>query len=68
MSPNDPKRGPCLARPAPRQDSRATNGGAVKAKVSSYALHGCRLSRRFLLSEICFQPRDVFQEAPAGQD
>ena len=52
-----------------------TNGGAVKAKVSSYAMRGCRLSRRFLLCESCFQPRDVFlealvvvQEALAGQD
>ena len=32
---------PCLARPAPRRDSRATNGGAVKVKVSSYAMRGC---------------------------
>jgi hypothetical protein len=45
------------------------------AKVSSYAMGGCRLSRRFLLCESCFQPRDVFlealvvvQEALAGQD
>src|SRR5215469_14248271 len=45
------------------------------AKVSSYAIRGCRLSRRFLLCESSFQPRDVFlealvvlQEAVAGQD
>ena len=65
----------CLARPALHRGSRATNGGAVKAKVSSYAMRGCRLSRRFLLRESSFQPRDVFlealvvlQEAVAGQD
>jgi hypothetical protein len=45
------------------------------AKVSSYAIRGCRLSRRSLLRESSFQPRDVFlealvvlQEAVAGQD
>jgi len=38
-------------------------------------MRGCRLSRRFLLRESSFQPRDVFlealvvlQEAVAGQD
>ena len=46
-----------------------------RAKVSSYAIRGWGLSRRFLLRESCFQPRDVFlealvvlQEAVAGQD
>ena len=39
-----------------------------RAKVSSYAIRGWGLSRRFLLCESCFQPRDVFQEALAGQD
>jgi hypothetical protein len=50
-------------------------GGAVKAKVSSYAIRGSRLSRRSLLRESSFQPRDVFlealvvfQQALAGQD
>ena len=45
------------------------------AKVSSYAMRGCRLSRRSLLRESSFQSRDVFleplvvlQEALAGQD
>jgi len=66
---------PCLARPALRQDSRATDSGGSRPKVSSYAMRGCRLSRRFLLFESYFQPRDVLlealvviQEAPAGQD
>jgi hypothetical protein len=39
-----------------------------RAKVSSYAIRGWGLSRRFLLRESCFQPRDVFQEALTGQD
>ena len=39
-----------------------------RAKVSSYAIRGWGLSRRFLLCESCFQPRDVFQEALAGQE
>ena len=46
-----------------------------RAKVSSYAIRGWGLSRRFLLRESCFQPRDDFQEALvvfhhalAGQD
>ena len=34
-----------------------------RAKVSSYAIRGCRLSRRSLLCESSFQPRDVFLEA-----
>src|ERR1700757_1890946 len=44
-------------------------------QARSRFLRGCRLSRRFLLCESCFQPRDVFlealvvfQEALAGQD
>jgi hypothetical protein len=75
VEPATPKRTSYLARPALRRDSRATNGGAVKVKVSSFAMRGCSLSRRFLLCESCFQPRDVFlealvvfQEAMAGQD
>ena len=45
------------------------------AKVSSDAIRGWGLSRRVLLRESCFQPRDafqealvVFQQALAGQD
>ena len=53
----------CLARPAPRRDSSVTNSGAIKSQVLSRAIRGWGLSRRFLLRESCFQPRDVFLEA-----
>src|SRR6187551_2683423 len=46
-----------------------------RSRFQDDARPGCRLSRRFLLCESCFQPRDlflealvVFEEALAGQD
>src|SRR4051812_49404181 len=44
-------------------DSSVTNSRAIKSQVSSRAIRGSGLSRRFLLRESCFQPRDVFLEA-----
>lgn len=37
-------------------DSSVTNSRAIKSQVSSRAIRGWSLSRRFLLRESCFQP------------